>query len=198
MFASRVRRRHLARCQPPPHVHQRRSVASPGARLSASAFAILGLLASSPRSGYELAREMDQTLRFIWPRASSKLFDVPKLLVARRLAQARQPRLSWKRKRSYVSGSDSSQQGLSDQGDRRRPATDGGHTAARCCDRPRAAKFERAAQIVRACLAENPGRALHYSGVRPKRRRPAALVIRIAWSHSCRTVVMRSPRPESR
>src|SRR5437660_6124223 len=64
----------------------------PGARsrrLSPSASAILGLLASRVRSGYELAREMDQTLRFIWPRATSKLYDAPKLLVERGLATAR-------------------------------------------------------------------------------------------------------------
>src|SRR5438552_16346603 len=58
-------------------------------RLSASASAILGLLASRARSGYELAREMDQTLRFIWPRATSKLYEAPKLLVERGLATAR-------------------------------------------------------------------------------------------------------------
>src|SRR5947209_1402529 len=58
-------------------------------RLSASASAILGLLASRARSGYELAREMDQTLRFIWPRATSKLYEAPKLLVDRGLARAR-------------------------------------------------------------------------------------------------------------
>ena len=58
-------------------------------RPSASASAILGLLASRARSGYELAREMDQTLRFIWPRATSKLYDAPKLLVDRGLATAR-------------------------------------------------------------------------------------------------------------
>src|SRR5438132_14391842 len=58
-------------------------------RPSASASAILGLLASRARSGYELAREMDQTLRFVWPRATSKLFEAPKLLVERGLATAR-------------------------------------------------------------------------------------------------------------
>ena len=68
---------------------QARAPASAVRRLSASASALLGLLASRARSGYELAREMDQTLRFIWPRATSKLYDAPKLLVERGLAAAR-------------------------------------------------------------------------------------------------------------
>jgi DNA-binding PadR family transcriptional regulator len=58
--------------------------------LSASAAAILGLLMSGARSGYELAREMDHTLRFVWPRATSKLYEAPKRLVAQGLATARQ------------------------------------------------------------------------------------------------------------
>jgi PadR family transcriptional regulator, regulatory protein AphA len=63
--------------------------ASATRRLSASASALLGLLAARARTGYELAREMDQTLRFVWPRATSKLYEAPKLLVERGLATAR-------------------------------------------------------------------------------------------------------------
>lgn len=70
--------------------------------LSASASAILGLLASRARSGYELAREMDQTLRFVWPRATSKIYEAPKLLVQRGLATARHDQVG-KRPRTVYS-----------------------------------------------------------------------------------------------
>ena len=72
-------------------------------RLSASASAILGLLASRARSGYEIAREMDQTLRFIWPRATSKLYEAPKLLVERGLARARQEHVGRRPRTVYSS-----------------------------------------------------------------------------------------------
>jgi DNA-binding PadR family transcriptional regulator len=63
---------------------------------------MLGLLASRDRSGYELAREMEQTLRFVWPRAASKLYEVQKHLVERGLAIARRERTG-KRPRTVYS-----------------------------------------------------------------------------------------------
>jgi DNA-binding PadR family transcriptional regulator len=56
--------------------------------LSVSSYAILGLLASGPQSAYQLTRQMDRSLRFFWPRAASKLYEAPKVLVARGLATA--------------------------------------------------------------------------------------------------------------
>lgn len=79
-----------------------RSSAPNAPALSGSAAAILGLLASRARSGYELAHEMDQTLRFVWPRAVSKLYEAPKLLVQRGLATARHERVG-KRPRTIYS-----------------------------------------------------------------------------------------------
>jgi PadR family transcriptional regulator, regulatory protein AphA len=49
---------------------------------------VLGLLAASPWSSYELTRQMDRSLGRIWPRAASKLYEEPKKLVAHGLARA--------------------------------------------------------------------------------------------------------------
>jgi len=54
--------------------------------LSTTSFAILSLLAVSPFSTYELARQMDRSLGRFWPRAQSKLYEEPKKLVAHGLA----------------------------------------------------------------------------------------------------------------
>lgn len=56
--------------------------------LTTTSYAILGLLAVQPLSTYELARQMDRTLGRIWPRAQSKVYEEPKKLVRRGLADA--------------------------------------------------------------------------------------------------------------
>jgi DNA-binding PadR family transcriptional regulator len=48
--------------------------------LSTTAHAILGMLAIRPYSSYELIKQFDRTLGRVWPRARSKLFEVPKKL----------------------------------------------------------------------------------------------------------------------
>lgn len=58
-------------------------------RLTTTSYALLGLLAVQPWSTYELTRQMDRSLGRIWPRASSKLYEEPKKLVALGLAGAR-------------------------------------------------------------------------------------------------------------
>ena len=55
-------------------------------RLTTTSYAILGLLAVRPWSTYELAKQMDVSLRRFWPRAQSKLYEEPKKLVAHGLA----------------------------------------------------------------------------------------------------------------
>jgi DNA-binding PadR family transcriptional regulator len=50
--------------------------------LSTTSYAILGLLAIKPWSSYELTQQMDRSLGRIWPRATSKLYEEPKKLVA--------------------------------------------------------------------------------------------------------------------
>jgi PadR family transcriptional regulator AphA len=56
--------------------------------LTATSYAILGLLAIKPWTTYELAKQMDRTLNRFWPRARSKLYEEPKKLVAEGLATA--------------------------------------------------------------------------------------------------------------
>jgi PadR family transcriptional regulator, regulatory protein AphA len=62
---------------------------STGSALTTTSYAILGLLSVKPWSTYELTRQMDHSLGRFWPRARSKLYEEPKKLVARGLAEAR-------------------------------------------------------------------------------------------------------------
>src|SRR5262245_17421444 len=56
---------------------------------STTSYAILGLLALRPWTTYELAKQVQRSLRWFWPRAERKLYDEPKQLVADGLATAR-------------------------------------------------------------------------------------------------------------
>lgn len=56
--------------------------------LNTTSFAMLGMLAIRPWSTYELAKHVDHSLRPLWPRARSNLFNEPKKLVAHGLAVA--------------------------------------------------------------------------------------------------------------
>ena len=56
--------------------------------LTATSYAVLGLLAIKPWSSYELTQQMDRSLGRIWPRAASKLYEEPKKLVTRGLARS--------------------------------------------------------------------------------------------------------------
>jgi PadR family transcriptional regulator AphA len=56
--------------------------------LTSTSYAVLGLLSVKPWSSYELTRQMDRSLGRIWPRATSKLYEEPKKLVAHGLASA--------------------------------------------------------------------------------------------------------------
>jgi PadR family transcriptional regulator AphA len=56
--------------------------------LTATSYAILGLLAVKPWTTYELAKQMDLTVNRFWPRARSKLYEEPKKLVVLGLAEA--------------------------------------------------------------------------------------------------------------
>jgi DNA-binding PadR family transcriptional regulator len=56
--------------------------------LTATSYAILGLLALKPWTTYELAQQMDRALGRFWPRAESKIYEEPKKLVAHGLAKA--------------------------------------------------------------------------------------------------------------
>src|SRR5207302_10797793 len=56
--------------------------------LNTTSFAMLGMLAIRPWSTYELTKHVDRSLRPLWPRARSNLFNEPKKLVAHGLALA--------------------------------------------------------------------------------------------------------------
>lgn len=58
------------------------------AGLSTTSYAILALLGVRPWSTYELAKQMERSLRDMWPRAESVVYEEPKKLVARGLAAA--------------------------------------------------------------------------------------------------------------
>ena len=54
--------------------------------LTTTSYAVLGLLAIKPWSSYELTQQMDRSLGRVWPRATSKIYEEPKKLVAHGLA----------------------------------------------------------------------------------------------------------------
>jgi DNA-binding PadR family transcriptional regulator len=56
--------------------------------LNTTSFALLALLALRPWTTYELATQMDRSLRWFWPRAASVLYTEPKKLVRLGLATA--------------------------------------------------------------------------------------------------------------
>ena len=60
------------------------------AALTTTSYAVLALLALRPWTTYQLAKQMERSLGWIWPRAVSRLYEEPKKLVA---ACARPPRL---------------------------------------------------------------------------------------------------------
>lgn len=59
-----------------------------GQALTPTSYAILGLLAVRPWTTYELAGQMERAVGQFWPRATSKLYEEPKKLVALGLATA--------------------------------------------------------------------------------------------------------------
>jgi DNA-binding PadR family transcriptional regulator len=56
--------------------------------LTTTSHAVLGLLALRPWTTYELAKQVQRSLGWFWPRAERKLYDEPKRLVAAGLATA--------------------------------------------------------------------------------------------------------------
>jgi PadR family transcriptional regulator AphA len=54
--------------------------------LTPTSYAMLGLLALRPWTTYELAKQMQRSVRWFWPRAERKLYEEPKRLAALGLA----------------------------------------------------------------------------------------------------------------
>lgn len=57
-------------------------------RRTTTSYALLGLLGVRPWTTYELAKQVQRSLNWFWPRAERKLYDEPKRLVADGLATA--------------------------------------------------------------------------------------------------------------
>ncbi|HXG77123.1 MAG TPA: PadR family transcriptional regulator [Gaiellaceae bacterium] len=57
-------------------------------KLTTTSYLILGLLSLRRWSTYELAQQMQRSIRYYWPRAESKIYEEPKKLVAHGLATA--------------------------------------------------------------------------------------------------------------
>ena len=69
--------------------------------LTATSFAILGLLALRPWQPYELAKQINRSLSHFWPRAESNLYAEAKRLVAGGYAVARQEPTGERRRTVY-------------------------------------------------------------------------------------------------
>lgn len=57
-------------------------------KLTATSYAILGLLGLRPWSAYELTKQVRRSLHFCWPRAETRLYQEPKNLVDHGLVEA--------------------------------------------------------------------------------------------------------------
>ena len=70
--------------------------------LSTTSYAILGLLAVKPWTTHELVQQVDRSLRRMWPRAQSKLYEEPKKLVAHGYARATDDSVGRRRRTRYT------------------------------------------------------------------------------------------------
>src|SRR3954454_13157478 len=66
------------------------------------AYAVLGLLAVRPWTTHELVQQVDRSLRRLWPRAQSKLYEEPKKLVAYGYARAADDSVGRRRRTRYT------------------------------------------------------------------------------------------------
>ena len=70
--------------------------------LTTTSYAILGLLAVKPWTTHELVQQVDRSLRRMWPRAQSKLYEEPKKLVAYGYAEATDDSVGRRRRTRYT------------------------------------------------------------------------------------------------
>jgi DNA-binding PadR family transcriptional regulator len=70
--------------------------------LSTTSYAVLGLLAIKPWTTHELVQQVDRSLRRLWPRAQSKLYEEPKKLVAHGFAHAEDDPVGKRRRTRYT------------------------------------------------------------------------------------------------
>ena len=70
--------------------------------MTTTSYAILGLLAVKPWTTHELVQQVDRSLRRLWPRAQSKLYEEPKKLVAHGYATASDDPVGRRRRTRYT------------------------------------------------------------------------------------------------
>jgi DNA-binding PadR family transcriptional regulator len=70
--------------------------------MTSTSYAILGLLAVKPWTTHELVQQVDRSMRRIWPRAQSKLYEEPKKLVAHGYARAADDPVGRRRRTRYT------------------------------------------------------------------------------------------------
>jgi PadR family transcriptional regulator AphA len=70
--------------------------------MTTTSYAILGLLAVKPWTTHELVQQVDRSMRRIWPRAQSKLYEEPKKLVAHGFARANDDPVGRRRRTRYT------------------------------------------------------------------------------------------------
>lgn len=70
--------------------------------MTTTSYAILGLLAVKPWTTHELVVQVDRSLRRLWPRAQSKLYEEPKKLVAHGYATATDDPVGRRRRTRYT------------------------------------------------------------------------------------------------
>src|SRR5687768_8687058 len=70
--------------------------------MTTTSYAILGLLAVKPWTTHELVQQVDRSMRRMWPRAQSKLYEEPKKLVAHGYARASDDSVGRRRRTRYT------------------------------------------------------------------------------------------------
>jgi PadR family transcriptional regulator AphA len=70
--------------------------------MTTTSYAILGLLAVKPWTTHELVQQVDRSMRRLWPRAQSKLYEEPKKLVAHGFARATDDPVGRRRRTRYT------------------------------------------------------------------------------------------------
>jgi DNA-binding PadR family transcriptional regulator len=71
-------------------------------KMTTTTYAVLGLLAIKPWTTHELVQHVNFSLRRIWPRAQSKLYEEPKKLVALGYAEAQEEWVGRRRRTRYT------------------------------------------------------------------------------------------------
>jgi DNA-binding PadR family transcriptional regulator len=70
--------------------------------LTTTSYAILGLLGIKPWTTYELAQQMERSLKSFWPRAQSRIYEEPKRLAALGLAKATREHVGRRARTTYA------------------------------------------------------------------------------------------------